>query len=78
MATFSTLVKIYSTKYFCNIKVAELGEIFVQRKVLVIRYVHYAYNKSAVVSPVYLRHVGPASLQHWFFFDVGKERGQKL
>ena len=31
-----------------------------------------------VFSPAYLRHVGPASLQHRFFFDVGKERAQKL
>ena len=28
----STLVKPYSTEYFCNIKVAGLGEIFVQQK----------------------------------------------
>ena len=26
MATFATLAKIYSTKYFCNTKVARLGE----------------------------------------------------
>ena len=31
MATFTALVKIYSTKYFCNTKVAGLGEIFVKR-----------------------------------------------
>ena len=27
----------------------------------------------AVFSPAYLRLIGPASLQHRFFFDVGKE-----
>ena len=27
IATFTTLAKIYSTKYFCNTKVAGLGEI---------------------------------------------------
>ena len=31
-----------------------------------------------VFSPAYLRHVGPASLQNIFFFDVEKERDQKL
>ena len=30
MATFTALVKIYSTEYFCNTKVARLGEIFVK------------------------------------------------
>ena len=29
MATFTTLVKIYSIEYFCNTKVAGLGKIFV-------------------------------------------------
>ena len=37
MATFTALVKIYSTKYFCNTKVAGLGEIFVKRKFSCIR-----------------------------------------
>ena len=37
--TFNALVKIYSTKYFCNTKVAGLGEIFVQQKFLVIQYI---------------------------------------
>ena len=32
MATSTTLAKIYSTKYFCNAKVAGLGKIFVQQK----------------------------------------------
>ena len=32
MATFTALAKIYSSKFFCNTKVAGLGEIFVQRK----------------------------------------------
>ena len=36
MATFTALVKIYSGKYFCNARVAGIGEIFVQRKVLAI------------------------------------------
>ena len=29
MVTFTALAKIYSTEYFCNTKVAGLGEIFV-------------------------------------------------
>ena len=32
MATFTVLVKMYSTEYVCNIKVAGFGEIFVKRK----------------------------------------------
>ena len=32
----------------------------------------------SVFFPAYLRHVSPASLQHRYFFDVGKERGQML
>ena len=35
MATFTALAKIYSTKYFCNTKVAGLGEIFVQQNFVV-------------------------------------------
>ena len=35
MATFTTLVKIYSIEYFCNTKV---GEIFVQRKLSAVWY----------------------------------------
>ena len=31
MATFTTLAKIYCTEYFCNTKVAGLGEIFVKQ-----------------------------------------------
>ena len=40
MATLTALAKIYSTEYFCNIKVhvTGLGEIFVQRKFLRIWY----------------------------------------
>ena len=29
---------------------------------------------TTVFSPAYLRHVGPASLQNRFLFDVGKEK----
>ena len=32
MATFTVLEKNYSTKYFCNEKVAGPGEMFVQQK----------------------------------------------
>ena len=32
----------------------------------------------AVFSPAYLRHVGPASLEYRFFFDVGKEVAPNL
>ena len=35
-------------------------------------------NITIVFSPAYLGHVSPASLQHRYFIDVGKERGQKL
>ena len=38
MATFTALVKIYSTEYYCNTKVAGLGEIFVKRKFSCILY----------------------------------------
>ena len=34
MVTFTALAKIYSTEYFCNTKVAGLGEVFVQRNFL--------------------------------------------
>ena len=37
MLIFTTLAKIYSTEYFCNRKVAGLGEYF-QRKFSAIRY----------------------------------------
>ena len=41
MATFTALVKIYSTEYFCNTKVyvAGLGEIFIQQTFSAIWYV---------------------------------------
>ena len=35
-------------------------------------------HTSSVFSPAYLRHVGSASLQNRIFFDVEKERDQKL
>ncbi len=38
MVTFTALAKVYSTEYFCNTKVAGLGEIFVQRKISAIQY----------------------------------------
>ena len=38
MASFTTLAKIYSIEYFCSIKVAGLGEIFVQQNFCYIRY----------------------------------------
>ena len=40
MATFTALANIYFTEYFCNTKVAGLGEIFVQRKFCRIRYIY--------------------------------------
>ena len=47
MATFTTLAKIYSIKYFCNTKVSGLGEIFVKRKFSCILYnkTHYTVAK---------------------------------
>ena len=38
MATLIALVKIYFTEYFCNTKLAGLGEIFVKQKFLRIWY----------------------------------------
>ena len=38
MVTFTALAKIYSSEYFCNARVAGIGEIFVQRKFSAIRY----------------------------------------
>ena len=32
MVTFTALVKIYSSEYFCNARVAGIGEIFIQWK----------------------------------------------
>ena len=40
MVIFTTLVKIYSIEYVCNTEVSGLGEIYVQRKFLTIRYFH--------------------------------------
>ena len=31
-------IKIYSTEHFCNTKIAGIGEIFVQYKILTIQY----------------------------------------
>ena len=44
MATFTALVKIYSTKYFCSTKVAGLGEIFVKRKFSRIWYSNFQWE----------------------------------
>lgn len=44
MATFTAWTKIRSTKYFCNARVAGLGEIFVQQKHLAIAMVVYISN----------------------------------
>ena len=41
MATFTTLAKIYSSEYFCNARVARIGEIFVQRKISAIYGMYY-------------------------------------
>ena len=32
MMTFTALAEIYSSKYFCNARVAGIGEIFVRQK----------------------------------------------
>ena len=47
--TLTALVKIYSTKYFCNTKVSGPGEIFVKQKfhiygTLLLAYVHRIIN----------------------------------
>ena len=39
---------------------------------------HLSPPSCTVFSPAYLRHVGPASLHHKFYFNIGMERGQKL
>ena len=33
MAIFTALAKIYSSEYFCNARVAGIGEVFVQQKI---------------------------------------------
>ena len=40
MVTFTALAKTYSSEYFCNARIAGIGEIFVQRKFLAIWYMH--------------------------------------
>ena len=54
MATFTALVKFYSTEYFCNTKVARLGEIFVQRKFCRIQYLYALYRQMKLL----LNHYG--------------------
>ena len=46
MATFTALVKI---EYFCNTKVAGLGEIFVQRKFSAIQYMCSPVKRVSIV-----------------------------
>ena len=58
MVTFTTLVKIYSTEYFYNTKVAGLGETFVQQKFLAISYTHvtvHVYIVCAIMYELYLQ-----------------------
>ena len=57
MATFTALAKIYSSEYFCNARVAGIGEIFVQRKFSAIRY-HKFINSSIIARSLLL-------LDHW-------------
>ena len=49
MVTFTALAKIYSSEYFCNARVAGIGEIFVQRNFSAIRYhtYHQEYIKTS-------------------------------
>ena len=55
MATFTMLVKFYSTKYFCNTKVAGLGEIFIQRKT-------HIYNNYGTVTLIWVHTFFPVLL----------------
>ena len=51
MATFTVLVKI---EYFCNREVPGLGEIFVQRKFLAIRYYIFLYAYKNIHMHMYM------------------------
>ena len=57
-----------------HVHVANTGFRFLQEKTTL----RVETHTCTVFSPAYLRHVGPASLQYRYFFDVGKERGQTL
>ena len=58
MATFTALVKIYFTKYFCNAKVTGLGE-FLSSKNSAIQYNSYTmYSCSAIIVPSLLQQEG--------------------
>ena len=41
MVTFTAMAKFYSCEYFCNARVAGIGEIFFQRKVSAIQWYLY-------------------------------------
>ena len=41
--TFIALAIVYSTEYFCNTKVAGLGEIFVQQSLIRLYFLKNAY-----------------------------------
>ena len=60
MVTFVTLAKNFSTKYFCNTKVARLGKIFIQQTFSRI----YMYTVSNQYNICYRRLFQSATLKH--------------
>ena len=55
MMTFTTLPKIYSTKCFCNTKVAELSETFVEQKFSRLQVHTYMYRKKRVINLLFTK-----------------------
>ena len=67
--TFSALLKISSTKYFCNTKVAGLGKIFVQRKLLPI-YSSTVESLNIHIHVLLASHVCKPFRNSFFFIDL--------
>ena len=49
MTIFTAWVKIYSTEYFCNAKVAGLGKFFVQQKLSACMVLYFIHRRNFVV-----------------------------
>ena len=64
MATFTTLMKNYSTKSFCNAKVAGLGKFFAQRKFWLLWYISVTIKYSSVLLILSLSLTHSLSLSH--------------
>ena len=62
VVTFTAWVKICSAKYFCNVRVAGLGEIFVQQKfsaeLYMYMYMHCSFNRTLTrFFPIQMEHL---------------------